>query len=125
MFGVNILKYLNNTSIVLHSAGVFSIAVAVVAAAPTHRSAKEVFATFYDGTGVDGHEGWSERASPAYVAICGILLSQYTITGFDASAHLSEETRTYSLCQSTAFAEAATLTEFFCGIYSALYLIVG
>jgi amino acid transporter len=33
------------------------------------------------------------RASPAYVAIIGILLSQYTITGFDASAHLSEETR--------------------------------
>jgi amino acid transporter len=32
------------------------------------------------------------RASPAYVAIIGILLSQYTITGFDASAHLSEET---------------------------------
>jgi amino acid transporter len=89
-FGVHILRYLNNTSIILHSAGVFSIAVAVVAAAPTHRSAKEVFAFFYDGT---GDPGWSERASPAYVAIIGILMSQYTITGFDASAHLSEETQ--------------------------------
>lgn len=78
MFGVGILKYLNNTSILLHSAGVFSLAVAIVAAAPTHRSAKEVFATFYDGTGVDA-EGWSQRASPAYVAICGVLLSQYTV----------------------------------------------
>ena len=28
-----------------------------------------------------------------YVACIGILMSQYTITGFDASAHLSEETR--------------------------------
>lgn len=92
-FGVHILRYLNNTSIILHSAGVFALAVAVVAAAPTHRSAKEVFSFFYDGT---GDPGWSERASPAYVAIIGILLSQYTITGFDASAHLSEETHNAS-----------------------------
>ncbi|KKK23482.1 hypothetical protein P175DRAFT_0432296 [Aspergillus ochraceoroseus IBT 24754] len=88
-FGVHVLRYLNNTSIVLHSLGVGSLAIAVVAKAPTHRSAAEVFQHFYDGT---GDPGWSDRASPAYVAICGILLSQYTITGFDASAHLSEET---------------------------------
>ena len=75
------------------------------------QSAQFVFATFYDGTGQDA-DGWSVRASPAYVAVCGLLLTQYTITGmsspgvlkqkklaltpsvgFDASAHLSEETR--------------------------------
>lgn len=92
-FGVHILKYLNNTSILLHSAGVTSIAIAVLAKAPTHQSASFVFSTFYDGTGVNGADGWSIRASPAYVACCGALLSQYTMTGFDASAHLSEETR--------------------------------
>ncbi|KAH8803093.1 amino acid/polyamine transporter I [Xylogone sp. PMI_703] len=89
-FGVRILRYLNNSSIALHSLGVTSIAIAVLAKAPTHQSAKFVFATFNDGT---GDPGWSVRASPAYVACCGILMSQYTITGFDASAHLSEETR--------------------------------
>ncbi|KAK9242040.1 amino acid/polyamine transporter I [Lipomyces tetrasporus] len=88
-FGVQVLKHLNNTSIVLHSLGVGSLAIAVVAKAPTHLTASEVFQHFYDGT---GDPGWSVRASPAYVAICGILLGQYTITGFDASAHLSEET---------------------------------
>jgi amino acid transporter len=77
-FGVRVLRYLNNTSIILHSLGVGSLAIAVVAKAPTHLSAKEVFSHFYDGT---GDPGWSVRASPAYVAICGILLSQYTITG--------------------------------------------
>lgn len=41
-FGVHILRYLNNTSIVLHSAGVFSFAVAVVAAAPKHQNASFV-----------------------------------------------------------------------------------
>jgi amino acid transporter len=89
-FGVHILRYLNNTSIALHSLGVTSLAIAVLAKAPTHQSAKFVFATFNDGT---GDPGWSVRASPAYVACCGALMSQYTLTGFDASAHLSEETR--------------------------------
>jgi amino acid transporter len=87
------LKYLNNTSILLHSAGVTAIAIAVLAKAPTHQPASFVFSTFYDGTGVNGADGWSIRASPAYLACCGALLSQYTLTGFDASAHLSEETR--------------------------------
>jgi amino acid transporter len=66
--------------------------VAVLAKAPSHQSAHFVFEKFYDGTGVDG-VGWGTRASDAYVACCGILMSQYTITGFDASAHLSEETQ--------------------------------
>ncbi|CAN8105729.1 unnamed protein product [Discula destructiva] len=91
-FGVHILKYLNNISIVLHSVGVTAIAIAVLAKAPTHQSGKFVFGTFYDGTGLEGI-GWSIRASPAYIAVCGSLMSQYTLTGFDASAHLSEETR--------------------------------
>lgn len=87
------LRYLNNSSIFLHSVGVTSLAIAVLAKAPTHQSAKFVFASFNDRTGVEGADGWSIRASPAYVACCGALMSQYTLTGFDASAHLSEETR--------------------------------
>ena len=75
-----------------HSLGVGSLAIAVLAKAPTHQSARFVFATFYDGTGTNGI-GWSMRASPAYVAACGVLMAQYTLTGFDASAHLSEETQ--------------------------------
>ena len=95
-FGVKFLRYLNDTSVVLHSIGVSCFAIAVLAKAPTHQSAKFVFATFYDGTGETGSEGWSMRASPAYVAVCGILMAQYTITGYDASAHLSEETNNAS-----------------------------
>lgn len=78
-FGVRLLRYLNNISIVLHSLGVTSLAVAVVSAAPTRQSAKFVFATFNDDTGEDGALGWSQRASPAYVAVCGILMAQYTV----------------------------------------------
>ncbi|GAB1312824.1 polyamine transporter tpo5 [Madurella fahalii] len=93
-FGVRTLRYLNNVSIVLHSAGITAICIAVLAKAPTHQPASFVFGSFNDGTGVvDGAAGWSIRASPVYVAVCGALLSQYTLTGFDASAHLSEETK--------------------------------
>ncbi|KAI2621317.1 amino acid/polyamine transporter I [Xylaria nigripes] len=90
---VHALKYLNNLSIILHSAGVMSIAVAILAKAPKHQPASFVFGYVNDGTGVDGNPGWSERASPPYLVVCGSLFAQYTLTGFDASAHLSEETR--------------------------------
>lgn len=81
------------TSIVLNTIGVLALAISVLAKAPRHRDAHFVFSTFFDGTGVDNQEGWSLRASPAYVAAVGVLMSQYTILGFDASAHLCEETR--------------------------------
>jgi amino acid transporter len=80
-FGVKILRYLNNTSIFLHSVGVTALCIAILAKAPTHQPASFVFQTFYDGTGLDGAEGWSIRASPAYLALCGSLLTQYTLTG--------------------------------------------
>lgn len=76
-FGVHLLKYLNTVSIWWHAVGTSSLAIAVVSKAPTHQSAKDVFQKFVDGTGVgDGAIGWSQRASPAYVAIIGILMSQ-------------------------------------------------
>ena len=84
-FGVHVLRYLNNSSIILHSLGVSAIAIAVLAKAPTHQSAKFVFATFYDGTGVE--IGWSMRASPAYVAACGALMSQYTLVSLTTPPH--------------------------------------
>jgi hypothetical protein len=77
---VRILKYLNNVSVWWHALGTTSLAIAILAAAPKHQNGKFVFRTFIDGTGVDG-VGWSQRASPAYVAVIGILLAQYTLTG--------------------------------------------
>jgi amino acid transporter len=90
---VRILRHLNNLSILLHSAGITAICITVLAKAPSHQPASFVFGHFRDGTGVDGADGWGVRASNVYVAVCGALLSQYTLTGFDASAHLSEETK--------------------------------
>ncbi|KAF7300045.1 Amino-acid permease BAT1 [Mycena kentingensis (nom. inval.)] len=87
-FGVHLLNTLNNISVWWHGIGTFSLVVAILAKAPKHQSAEFVFKTFLDGTG-----GWGDRASHAYVVVIGILMSQYTITGFDASAHMTEETK--------------------------------
>ncbi|EPT01082.1 hypothetical protein FOMPIDRAFT_97288 [Fomitopsis schrenkii] len=91
-FGVHLLRHLNNISIWWHAIGTFVIIISVLVAAPTHQSAHFVFQQFLDDTGVDG-PGWSTRASPAYVVVIGILVAQYSLLGYDASAHLSEETR--------------------------------
>ena len=93
MLSVRALRYMIYTSVSLQSLGIVCLAIAVLAKAPTHQSAKFVFAMYHDGTGIDGQEGWSQRASPAYVAAVGVLFSQYILLGYDASAHLCEETR--------------------------------
>ena len=80
-FGVRILKYLNNVSVWWHALGTTSLVIAILATAPKLQSGTFVFRTFIDGTGVDGGVGWSQRASPAYVAVIGILMAQYTLTG--------------------------------------------
>ena len=77
---MHLLKYLNNVSVWWHAVGTTAVVIAILAAAPTHQSAKFVFSTFIDGTGVGG-EGWGQRASHAYVVIIGILMAQYTLTG--------------------------------------------
>ena len=91
-FGVHLLKYINNISIWWHAVGTTAVVIACLAAAPTHQSAEFVFTQFIDGTGIEQADGtligWATRASKAYVAVIGILMAQYTLTGFDASAHV-------------------------------------
>jgi hypothetical protein len=75
-FGVHLLHHLNNISVWWHGLGTTAIVIAVLAKAPAHQSGRFVFQTFIDGTG-----GWAERASPAYVAVIGILMAQVSEFG--------------------------------------------
>jgi amino acid transporter len=49
--------------------------------------------TFHNYTGETGGNVWPGSAIVGYVFLIGLLHVVYTITGFDASAHTSEETR--------------------------------
>jgi amino acid permease (GABA permease) len=83
-FGVRLVALLNNVSVWWHIIGVLLI-VGVLAIAPSHhQSASFVFTHYVNNT------GWG---SWLYVALLGLLLAQYTFTGYDASAHMTEETR--------------------------------
>ncbi|GHA07363.1 amino acid permease [Streptomyces echinoruber] len=88
LFGVRLVGLLNSVSVWWHLAGVALIVGALAIVPDHHASPSFVFTTFVNDT------GWS---SPVYVAAIGLLLAQYTFSGYDASAHLSEETANASV----------------------------
>jgi amino acid transporter len=48
--------------------------------------------TFANYSGTAGGDIWPEQSNIAWLFLLGFLLPAYTVTGFDASAHTSEET---------------------------------
>ena len=84
-FGVNLVKTLGDISVWWHVAGVGVIVAALLLLGKNKTGTTGIF-DFKNST------GWSFPGSGIYVFLVGLLLAQYTITGFDASAHVSEET---------------------------------
>lgn len=82
-FGVNLVAKLSNVSVWWHLFGVLIIVVALFAVPSHHQSASFVFGHFVNNTGF---------GTPIYVFLIGLLNAQYTLTGYDASAHMTEET---------------------------------
>jgi amino acid permease (GABA permease) len=83
-FGVSLVARLNDISVWWHVVGVLVI-VGVLFIVPTHhQSATFIFTKFVNNTGFAG--------VPIYVFLIGLLVAQYTFTGYDASAHMTEET---------------------------------
>lgn len=82
-FGVRIVGLLNSISVWWHVVGVVVIVGALVVVPDSHQSASFVFTEFVNNT------GWG---SGLYVVLLGLLMAQYTFTGYDASAHMTEET---------------------------------
>ncbi|KAA9161068.1 amino acid permease [Amycolatopsis acidicola] len=83
-FGVRLVSVLNGVSVWWHLIGVLVIVAVLVFVPAKHQSASFVFGHFENQT------GWG--AAP-YVFALGLLVAQYTLTGYDASAHMTEETR--------------------------------
>ena len=82
-FGVRIVALLNSVSVWWHVLGVAVIVGALAFVPDHHQSASFVFTKFVNNT------GWG---SGVYVVLLGLLMAQYTFTGYDASAHMTEET---------------------------------
>jgi len=82
-FGVNLVKLLSNISAWWHLVGVAIIVVVLAFVPDKHQSLSYTFFHY------ENHFGWS---NVVYVFFIGLLMAQYTFTGFDASAHVAEET---------------------------------
>jgi amino acid transporter len=84
--GSHLVARLNGVSVWWHVVGVAVIVAVLIFVPDHHASADFVFTEHINNSGFGGGMLWW------YVLPLGFLLTQYTITGFDASAHVSEET---------------------------------
>jgi amino acid transporter len=92
LFRTSILGLINSVSVWWHVVGAAVVILILVFTPSSHQSASFVFSERFNNTGyADG----ATSGLPFWFLVFPIgafLLTQYTITGFDASAHLSEET---------------------------------
>src|SRR6478736_138862 len=90
MFKVSITAMLNTISAYWHMVGVLFIVLVLIIVPDNHQSVSYVFTQTVNNSGFSGTNFGSIVFW--YVFGLGLLMSQYTITGFDASAHMAEET---------------------------------
>jgi len=95
IFSGHLMAVLNNVSVWWHVVGAALIVLILVLVPDQHQSFSYVFTERFNNSGYDGGST-SGLTYWLLVAPFGLLLTQYTITGFDASAHLSEETASAS-----------------------------
>jgi amino acid transporter len=90
IFSSHLLAIINNISVWWHVIGAVAVVLILIFIPEQHASFSDVFARTINNTGMFGGGkgfGWL-----VFVLPIAAILTQYTITGYDASAHLSEET---------------------------------
>jgi amino acid transporter len=106
LLNINVLALLNTISAWWHMAGV-AVVVAVLALVPdNHQPVSFVFGETINNSGFSDTAFW-------FVFGLGLLMAQYTITGYDASAHMSEETRQASRTAALGMVMAVVASVFF------------
>src|ERR1051326_1451919 len=86
IFSVRLVALLNDISVWWHVLGVLIIVGFLIVKPDHHQSFGTVFGHTINNSGYS--HGWLW-----FVLLLGLLQAQYTYTGYDASAHMSEETR--------------------------------
>jgi len=92
IYSAHLVALFNNISVFVHVVGVAIIILILILVPDRHQSADFVF------TETINNSGFSDGSSSNfffwfYVLPVGFLLTMYTVTGYDASAHVSEETK--------------------------------
>src|SRR2546421_11720006 len=89
IFSVKVVALLNDVSVWWHCLGVLIIVGFLVFKPDHHQSFGTVFSKTINNSGFSHSWLW-------FVLLLGLLQAQYTYTGYDASAHMSEETQNAS-----------------------------
>ena len=89
IFSVKLVALLNDISVWWHVAGVLIIVGFLIFKPDHHQSFGYVFGHTINNSGFSHSWLW-------FVLLLGLLQAQYTYTGYDASAHMSEETHNAS-----------------------------
>ncbi|MGJ6966200.1 amino acid permease [Streptosporangium sp. G11] len=87
IFSHRLIATLQNVSVWWHVFGAAVVVLILIFGPDSHQSMSFVF------TETINNSGFSDSSYWFYVLPLGFLLTQYTITGFDACAHVSEETQ--------------------------------
>jgi amino acid transporter len=92
IFSSHLLSIINNVSVWWHVFGAAAVVLILIFLPHHHASVSSVFTHTVNNTGFFG----GRTGGFGFILVIlplGALLTQYTITGYDASAHLSEETK--------------------------------
>ena len=91
IFSGHLMAIMNNVSVWWHVVGATAIVVILIVVPDQHLSFSQVFTDRFNNSGYS--DGSTSSGMFWFLVLpLAFLLTQYTITGFDASAHLSEET---------------------------------
>ncbi|KAK4608522.1 hypothetical protein RGQ29_002081 [Quercus rubra] len=83
---ITLLSFFGQLAAAWNLVGVFVLMILIPTVATERASAKFVFTHF----NTDNGEGINSKI---YIFVLGLLMSQYTLVGYDASAHMTEETK--------------------------------
>lgn len=109
--GVRLVATLSDISAYWMVIGVATIVIVLLAVPAHHASTSFVFTHLVNQTGFSGI---------FYAVIIGLLMAQYTFTGFDASAHMSEETHNAAIAGPKGIVKAVWVS-----VIAGFVLIVG
>ena len=108
---VKITAGLNTFSAYWHMIGVAFIVIVLAVVPDRHQSIGYVFTETINNSGFSG-AGWSSFMF-LYVFAIGLTMAQYTITGYDASAHMAEETHQASRAAAVGMIAAVVVSVVF------------
>jgi amino acid transporter len=113
IFSSPLVALFNNISVFWHVAGVAAIVLILAIVPDTHQSVDFVFTERINNSGFGDNMFWF------YVLPLGFLLTMYTQTGYDASAHISEETKGAA----NAAAKGVWRSVFWAGVFGWIVLL--